>query len=370
MEIKEFLSYFKKVHASGNNQYTALCPAHDDKHPSLSIGFSTENNHIVLCCHAGCKAEDVLSSVGLSFKDLYSDDKRSKIMNKVTYTYYKHNGEMAYKKYRTDYNDGSKKFYFETPNGTKKLTGVQRELYNLPNVLKATKVYFVEGEKCADEIIRYGAVATTLDSGAKSHWYPHYNEYLNGKEIIIIPDNDIPGINYAKMILQNIPTAKIVNLPDLPKKGDIFDWLAMGHTMQEVDELPEFKFPEDTETNIANNITDTAFTDPFRKETQAETIIHLTEEKEAIFFHDKLKMTYVAVMNNGHREVWHIDSEIFDYWLKGLYFLTKGKAANKDSVQQAKEIFKVKALFENTKAIPLETRVSKSENALWYNLCN
>ena len=104
--------------------------------------------------------------------------------------------------------------------------------------MKADTVYFVEGEKCAEAVIQAGKVATTLDSGANSKWLPEYNDYFNGKKVIVIPDNDEPGMKYAQRIVKNIPHAKIVKLPGLSAKEDIYDWLKNGHTMEELDSLP------------------------------------------------------------------------------------------------------------------------------------
>lgn len=370
MQLEKFILNFQKTKKTGENQYMALCPAHDDKHPSLSIGLSTTDNRILLHCYAGCKTADILSSVGLEPKDLYVNTKGLDIMKKTKYTYYDANGSVAYFKIRTDYDDGRKNFFFQKPNGESNAKGIQHVLYNLPAVLNAEKVYFVEGEKCADAVIQQGAVATTLDAGAQSPWYPYYNEYLNGKEVIVIPDNDTPGMEYAKKIAQNIHTAKIVKLPDLPKKGDIVDWLAMGHTLQEIDALPVFEIPKDTEGNTTNNIVDAAPVDSFKKEKQAETMIRFVEEKNTILFHDTLNVPYAAIMVNGHREVWPIDNSTFDLWLQKLYYTEKKSTAQKASVSQAKELLEAKALFDNTEAIPLETRVARQNNIIWYNLSN
>lgn len=370
MQLEKFILNFQKTKKTGENQYMALCPVHDDKHPSLSIGLSTTDNRILLHCYAGCKTADILSSVGLEPKDLYVNTKGLDIMKKTKYTYYNANGSVAYFKIRTDYDNGKKKFFFQKPNGEPNAKGIQHVLYNLPAVLNAEKVYFVEGEKCADAVIQQGAVATTLDAGAQSHWHPYYNEYLNDKEVIVIPDNDAPGMEYAKKIAQNIPTAKIVKLPDLPKKGDIVDWLAMGHTLQEIDALPVFEISKDTEGSTANNIVDAAPVDSFKKEKQAETMIRLVEEKNTFLFHDTLNVPYAAIMVNGHREVWPIDHSTFDLWLQKLYYTEKKSTAQKASVSQAKELLEAKALFDNTEAIPLETRVARQNNIIWYNLSN
>ena len=369
MKINEFINYFNNVKAINENEYMALCPAHNDKNPSLSIGYSKNEGQILLHCHAGCKTEDVLHSVGLQLKDLYEAKKGSNIMKKTTYTYLTAQGNVAYTKTRIDYDDGSKKFYFEQPNGTKGLKGIQRELYNLPAVITATRVYIVEGEKCADAVIKHGAVATTLDTGAKSPWYSHYDEYLKDKEIIIIPDNDNAGMNYAKKILQNVPTARIVKLPDLAEKGDIYDWLAMGHTMAEIDELPTLELAEDNTANTTIH-SDSETAGNSKPETQAETIIRLVEEKDTILFHDTAKDPYAAIMIDGHREVWNIDNTDFNTWLNSLYYSAEKKPAKKDSLSQAKEVLKARAVFENTKAIPLDTRVAELDNAFWYNLSN
>ena len=49
----------------------ALCPAHDDKNPSLSI--AERNQKILLHCHAGCSIEAVLAKLGIEARDLFID---------------------------------------------------------------------------------------------------------------------------------------------------------------------------------------------------------------------------------------------------------------------------------------------------------
>lgn len=365
MKIEEFLSYLKNVKEVKENEYMALCPAHNDKKPSLSVGLSENKNQILLHCYAGCSAEDILNAVGLKKKDLY-DNKGDFIMNKTNYTYYNADGTVAYTKTRIDNADKTKTFYFEQPDGKRNLKGANRVPYNLPAVLNAQTVYFVEGEKCADAVIKQGFVATTLDNGANSKWLSEYIDYFKNKNVIIIPDNDTPGKNYAKNIALNIPNSKIITLPDLPPKGDIYDWLAMGHTVEELNSLPEENLLEEVLSNEVENI----FKEKPKSETQAETIIRLVEEKGTVLFHDTAKDPYAAIMMDGHREVWAIDSGDFNIWLNSLYYSAEKRPAKKDSLSQAKEVLKAKAVFENTKAIPLDTRVMQSDNAFWYNLSN
>lgn len=57
------------------NCWQALCPAHDDKKPSLSIQQNPDNR-LLIHCHAGCGAAEVLEAIGLQFKDLFPAEKQ------------------------------------------------------------------------------------------------------------------------------------------------------------------------------------------------------------------------------------------------------------------------------------------------------
>lgn len=241
MTINEFSSLLKGVRGNGN-QFTARCPAHDDRHSSLSV--SQGEKGIVLHCHAGCPMEDVIAAMGLRVSDLYSDPPTSTAPSKqraaatTRYEYQHADGALAYIKYRQDFGPKDKTFYFEQPNGTKNMKDVRREPYHLPEVLKDTIICFVEGEKCADALIERGITATTLDGGANSKWQAHYSDYFKGKLVSILPDNDEPGEKYALMIAEKLhgiaANVFIVRLPGLKEKGDdVCDWFKSGHTMDE-----------------------------------------------------------------------------------------------------------------------------------------
>ena len=53
--------------------WQARCPAHDDAHPSLSVGESDEGA-VLLKCHFGCSTEAILEAAGLAWGDLFSSD--------------------------------------------------------------------------------------------------------------------------------------------------------------------------------------------------------------------------------------------------------------------------------------------------------
>jgi len=263
--MKEILDLLKNV--KGNNgQYTALCPAHNDQENSLSINIG--NDKVLLHCHAGCSPDAIVSALGLKMSDLFAASKprksavEKKKINTIIYEYRNADGTLIYTKQRYEYDNGSKSFHFVQPNGIFKAPS-ERAPYNLPAVLASDTVYFVEGEKAADAIIKAGRVATSLDAGAKSIWLSEYNAYFKDKTVFILPDNDEPGMMYANKIGNALPGSKIIKLPDLPDKGDIYDWLKNGHTMGEVDELPTVE-PEPPSPEISlENITGFIEINPF-----------------------------------------------------------------------------------------------------------
>lgn len=70
MSTANLLSRLSGVRQTGPDRWFALCPAHDDKFPSLSIR-STSDGKVLLHCFAGCDPEDILAAIGLAWKDLY-----------------------------------------------------------------------------------------------------------------------------------------------------------------------------------------------------------------------------------------------------------------------------------------------------------
>jgi DNA primase len=71
MNIDIILSRLNKVQKTSKlNEYKALCPAHEDKNPSLSIG-ELPDGRILINCFVGCESKQVLDSIGLSFEDLF-----------------------------------------------------------------------------------------------------------------------------------------------------------------------------------------------------------------------------------------------------------------------------------------------------------
>jgi len=72
--IENLLNRLAKVKGR-NGSWTACCPAHDDKGPSLAIRH-VDDGRILLHCFAGCQVESVLAAVGMDFGDLFPPDEK------------------------------------------------------------------------------------------------------------------------------------------------------------------------------------------------------------------------------------------------------------------------------------------------------
>ena len=125
-----------------------------------------------------------------------------------------------------------------------KLGDARRVLYRLPEVVAGVtanrRIFIVEGEKDADELARRGFVATTCPGGA-GKWKPEFSESLQGARVVILPDNDDLGREHGEAIaqaLQGIASeVRVLELPDLPEKGDVSDWFEGGGTADDLKAL-------------------------------------------------------------------------------------------------------------------------------------
>lgn len=102
------------------------------------------------------------------------------------------------------------------------------------------EVYLVEGEKHVHALEELGLVATT-NAGGAGKWTDEHSRHLAGRRVVILPDNDAPGIDHARKAKESLEAAgaevKVVMLPGLPEKGDVIDWLDAGGTLESLLEI-------------------------------------------------------------------------------------------------------------------------------------
>jgi putative DNA primase/helicase len=229
--------------------WKARCPGHDDRTPSLSITVG-EDEKILLYCHIGCSFDRVVQAAGIDPAWLFPPKDPTVVKSNghgrriaATYDYRDERGDLLYQVVRFD----PKGFGQRRPDGKGSwdwsLGDVRRVLYNLPQLVTELAhdpnrwVFIVEGEKDVELLKSLGFLATTNAGGAGKRT-DEYVEALNGRNVVVLPDNDDPGRDHAIKLLSALrdgaKEVRLVELPDLPEKGDVSDWFAAGHTVAEL----------------------------------------------------------------------------------------------------------------------------------------
>lgn len=68
--LQTLLDTLERCRQRGDGRWSARCPAHEDKGPSLSIR-ETGDGTILVHCFAGCPTEAVVAAAGLELSDLF-----------------------------------------------------------------------------------------------------------------------------------------------------------------------------------------------------------------------------------------------------------------------------------------------------------
>jgi hypothetical protein len=213
----------------GDDCWMALCPNHPDHNPSLSISEKVKLYHCFSCGWSGKLFEG--DSIQQSKKILacyrYEDED-----GKLLYEILRYEG----KRFRVRRRGYSGKWIYN-------LNGITPVLYKLPQLIKSSeKIFIVEGEKDVDNLITLGFIATTNPFGT-GKWRDEYCEYLRGREVIVLPDNDTAGLTHAILVAKSLEgkakSVRILNpkVLGLEEKGDISDWIAKGGTKEKLLEV-------------------------------------------------------------------------------------------------------------------------------------
>ena len=264
---------------SSAGQWVGRCPAHEDTNPSLAISEG-DGGKVLVCCRAGCSQADVIAALrerglwepgnGTSAQTeakpassptpkpagrLYPtlDEVAQVALRSATRKLECEVTEAARYPYRNA--EGSAVAYvlrFESADDPSEDGGNREKtfrpihaaeggwrmgdppevwpMYRLPEICEGSCPIFVcEGEKAADAAATLFLRSTTSAHGSKSpdktDWSP-----VSGRDVVILPDNDNAGRAYAHRVAElahaaGAKSVKIVELPGLPEKGDIVEWI-------------------------------------------------------------------------------------------------------------------------------------------------
>ena len=239
---------------SGDN-WSCRCPAHEDKRASLSIKEES-NGKLLVHCHAGCAQADVVTE--LKARGLWNTPKtvtppdplpvqinlgQGKGQVVAEYNYTDEDGQLLYQAVRYEPKDFRQRAPINGSGWTWSIKGVRRVLYRLPEVLAAVAegrtVYICEGEKDVEAARSLGLVATCnamgADNGSGNKWLPEFAELLRGANVVVVPDQDDPGIRHAEWVISTLQgkaqSVRVVN----PASGkDLADWIKAGATVDDI----------------------------------------------------------------------------------------------------------------------------------------
>ncbi len=229
-------------------------------------------------------------------------------------------------------------------------------------------VWIVEGEKDADRLAGLGLIATTNPMGAGT-WRPELNEALTGRDVVIIPDNDEPGRRHAQQVATSLHgvTARIrvLDLPGLPEKGDVSDWLDAGHGVSELEQLRDACC--DFESGSAEPSETTESQRP--RDTQADRLVTLANEVGLELFVDELSEEYARIRVDDHWELHPVDSKHLRSWLTHQYYRIHEHAPNLTALKTAVNTLSARARFDGT-PVTMHNRVAWHDDAVYYDLAD
>jgi putative DNA primase/helicase len=252
---------FEVIHAAGLEQQTrsgeilVKCPRHDDNRPSLRVHPEKDCWKCDPCGTSGNAWELMAYLAGsdpgdkkavLAWRDAHglgngAGKSEPKI---VIYGYQDENRNEISQTVRKE----PKTFFQRRPDGRggyiENLNGIRRVPFRLPELLESDPsefVFIVEGEKDVLAIAERGGVATCNAMGA-GKWQDGYSEFLRNRHCIVIPDNDEPGRQHANQVSTSLvahgaASVRMLELPNLPAKGDTSDFFQAGGTFEQLRDL-------------------------------------------------------------------------------------------------------------------------------------
>ena len=236
--LRDMIPYLQNIKQRGEETVAAcpVCEAGVSNGHHLYIRESG-GKLLAYCQKCNAKLPEIIKALGI--KPEIIKEEMPEVTEEYDHVYKNPDGTVAYWKHRVKYADGSKDFRFryvdESGKTIFKKPANCNNLYNLDLLERADAddcLYIVEGEKCADAMVRHGLLATTSNTGAQkkvklSKTDLHYLEKFS--DIVLIPDHDGSGADYAKAWPVPVEVLQLAEIwPECPEKGDVADYFALG----------------------------------------------------------------------------------------------------------------------------------------------
>ncbi len=244
-----YASRVPSLKITNQREWRGPCPVHTGTDPNFGVNSETG----LAQCHSKCgRGWDVISlemeMSGIDFarakERVFSLVGRPNVPweernVEAVYDYQDENGKLLYQVLR---------FFGKTFKQRRPVAGgwtwglgdVRRVPYRLPKLLNENFVAVCEGEKDVLTLERL-EICATCNNGGAGNFRDDLDQYFAGKHVAVLPDNDEPGRQHALKVAAILsPVAKsvkIVELPDLPAKGDVTDFVNGGGTAEDLREL-------------------------------------------------------------------------------------------------------------------------------------
>ena len=211
------------------DRFIARCPAHEDNHPSLSVGATADGTPL-WHCHAGCTQAAVLEAAGLTFRELLGRDQDpgAKTLTIAELAFAKRLPEAFLRSLGVADGRGGVKIPYADESGTtvairtrsamrgnrfRWRSGDKTRLYGLERlraIRTAGWVLLVEGESDCWTCWFHGIPA--LGIPGKSTWRSEWADHLTGLDVVLWQEPDAPDL--AARIAGCLPDFTLIKAPE------------------------------------------------------------------------------------------------------------------------------------------------------------
>jgi len=208
-------SYGIEVKKAGKDAYKALCPFHNDTHPSLTL-YSLKNTFKCFSCgRGGNVAQFVIEKENCSFPEAVEKLKRLKGTNPSEQTsinrkpdrihaYHNEKGLPIYRK--LIFKDKTARIErLEDNKWLSGLNGTSHTPYNLPILKESSVVCISESEKDVDFLTKLNI--RCVSSGGANNWHEEWKNLFIDKDVVILPHNDEAGKKFADVVTESLAEA-------------------------------------------------------------------------------------------------------------------------------------------------------------------